>query len=552
MPEIRKNLIMKTFLLSLLWAILPALIWAQSSRSSFLDNSNQPDSVTISGQIVNRTTQTVPRVVLGHIITDELIDIPISLDSLGNFRVKVPVFNTTSIYIHYVTNGSIISLFAEPGEQIFIHSDWKTNKVTFKGKFAKEHQEVYDCHSYLASINRLYFNMDTREKISHEQYLGKLKQLSNQNDSILNVYFKQHPEISKRSKEELQIGNYNQLGFYLMQRRFYLDRQKKEKFSKTYMDFADSLFKALPRPYTIASSTFLCDYLDYYGENQQKLNAYQQAMIDYAIQNKRIVPNEEQKKNLLLILQSKEYQSILSDIYNELRQSESFVRLMLDYYNAGALIVPMPTELKEIVTAQAFYKYLSSNRTALSEGNVAYFKKLVKSPTLRKCVLDYQNKLVELEHSKLNFSQSLKDNTSFKDDKTGEELFTRLIAPYKGKIIYLDIWGTWCSPCKHEMQFTGAIKEAMKGKDIVFLYLANGSSDTSWKNVIKENHLTGEQVEHYNLPSEQQDMIEKFLGVRSFPTYLVIDKEGKIINRDPMRPSRGQSLIDYLNKLLSK
>ena len=75
----------------------------------------------------------------------------------------------------------------------------------------------------------------------------------------------------------------------------------------------------------------------------------------------------------------------------------------------------------------------------------------------------------------------------------------------------------------------------MNPYDIVYLYLANNSSEESWKNVIKEYNVTGDNVVHYNLPTEQQTAIEHFLGVNSFPTYKLIDRDGNILdlNADP-------------------
>ena len=68
----------------------------------------------------------------------------------------------------------------------------------------------------------------------------------------------------------------------------------------------------------------------------------------------------------------------------------------------------------------------------------------------------------------------------------GEQLIRKIIEPYKGKVVYLDVWGTWCGPCKDMMQYAGSAKKLFEGKDVIFLYLCNHSSDKSWKNIIKE------------------------------------------------------------------
>ena len=69
----------------------------------------------------------------------------------------------------------------------------------------------------------------------------------------------------------------------------------------------------------------------------------------------------------------------------------------------------------------------------------------------------------------------------------------------------------------------------------MFLYLANRSDDASWKNIIKEYNIVGDNVVHYNLPQDQQSAIEHFLSVTAFPTYKLIDRDGTIldVNADP-------------------
>ena len=198
------------------------------------------------------------------------------------------------------------------------------------------------------------------------------------------------------------------------------------------------------------------------------------------------------------------------------------------------------------------YFYLDGSRKAMHEDNVVRFRSWVKNPTLAEPVLQYQERLVKLANMSLDEQLSLMDYDHLKGCETGEELLREIVKPYEGKLVYLDVWGTWCSPCKREMEHASGIKQAMKGKEVVFLYLANRSPEESWKNVIKEYGLTGEQVVHYNLPEVHQDKLEKYLKVRSFPTYILVDRKGNIVDRNPPRPSSEKRLVDYLNECLQK
>lgn len=136
----------------------------------------------------------------------------------------------------------------------------------------------------------------------------------------------------------------------------------------------------------------------------------------------------------------------------------------------------------------------------------------------------------------------------------GEQLLRKLIEPYKGRIILLDVWGTWCGPCKAALAKSQEEYERLKPYNMVFLYLANRSSDEAWKNVIKEYNVLGDNVVHYNLPTEQQDAIEKFLKVNAFPTYKLIDENGNIldVNADPRNLDALVRLIESMHNVGTK
>ncbi|MCQ2197455.1 MAG: hypothetical protein MJZ60_08055 [Bacteroidaceae bacterium] len=91
----------------------------------------------------------------------------------------------------------------------------------------------------------------------------------------------------------------------------------------------------------------------------------------------------------------------------------------------------------------------------------------------------------------------------------------------------------------------------MKDYPIVYLYLANRSPEESWKTVIKEYNITGDNVVHYNLPDVQQKAVENYLQVKHFPTYKLFDQQGNLldINADPRSLDLFENLLKrILNK----
>jgi hypothetical protein len=82
------------------------------------------------------------------------------------------------------------------------------------------------------------------------------------------------------------------------------------------------------------------------------------------------------------------------------------------------------------------------------------------------------------------------------------------------------------------------------------IYMANGTPKAAWENFIKAKNLEGANVIHYNLPSGQQSMVERRLGVKSFPTYFLFNRKGEMVNDKAPRPSMLDTLVREVDKLL--
>ena len=133
----------------------------------------------------------------------------------------------------------------------------------------------------------------------------------------------------------------------------------------------------------------------------------------------------------------------------------------------------------------------------------------------------------------------------------GKAIVEKMIEPYKGKIIYLDLWGTWCQPCIQAIKASPMLKAAVKDYDIVYLYVAYGSEETAWKGCIAELGLTKPNYVHYNLPQKQQNAVLDYLKVDGVPFYVLFDKQGnmEILDRGHIGDIQGfKKKIDELSK----
>jgi len=127
--------------------------------------------------------------------------------------------------------------------------------------------------------------------------------------------------------------------------------------------------------------------------------------------------------------------------------------------------------------------------------------------------------------------------------------FDELAARFKGKTIYMDLWATWCGPCKQEFTYNESLRSFLQSKGIEILYLSvdNQAADGKWKDMIKYYDLQGYHVRASD--SLLQDIYKIFgKGPRhtlSIPRYALI-KDGEMVLAEAKSPDEGTALYQQL------
>ena len=540
--------------------------------TAFKDTHYKTDTATIVGWLKDmpqwmKDEGRAYEVMIEDLFTDKQTSSYGKMDSLGRFVIKIPLLNSSEIYADW--KRTFIRTLLEPGETYFLLYDFKGGHKMFMGKNCRLQNETL-AHP-IAWVGGIAEKRDMNEEKAMA-FLETVKAEKTKAMQELDEVARAHPNISNRYINYLKGHYLTGEGEALMQGRF---RMKGRHVPAEYLDYVSrEIWQKTEKPYTLYRdfSTFMRDYIgqlvsDKYSIKGPKYtftvyyDMFSPILRRYRAKGKVTISDEEldaidcygkEIVKYIIRQQSDEDKQQVSDDFNakdcvklcqELFKHEDIKAVLeetmplVDLYRTLSIVDSLgcDQDMRDIITANKLYKWIDRERKPLGETTMQYLEENVKMPAAKDFLRAEQEKYLALQHRDISKSENLKSADNVAGMSDGEQILRKLIEPYKGKLILLDVWGTWCGPCKDALSRSQAEYKRLKDFDLVYLYLANGSSEESWKNVIKMYDVTGDNVVHYNLPQAQQNAIEAFLKVRAFPTYKLIDRDGNIldVNADP-------------------
>lgn len=133
---------------------------------------------------------------------------------------------------------------------------------------------------------------------------------------------------------------------------------------------------------------------------------------------------------------------------------------------------------------------------------------------------------------------------SYENHKGG----TTTLAELKGKYVYIDVWATWCGPCRQEIPYLQKVEEHFHGKNIAFVSISVdvAKDHDKWKKFVTDKALGGIQL--FADKDWKSDFIQAY-GINSIPRFILIDPKGNVVEADAKRPS-DPALTAQLESLL--
>ncbi|MES2650642.1 MAG: redoxin family protein [Bacteroidota bacterium] len=148
---------------------------------------------------------------------------------------------------------------------------------------------------------------------------------------------------------------------------------------------------------------------------------------------------------------------------------------------------------------------------------------------------------------KKDFASDQKIMTNYAQVNSLDELMEK----FKGKTVFVDIWATWCGPCKAEFEYAPELEKFLKSKNVEMLYISTDKEavEQQWKDMIKYYKLAGSHIRTNELLLK--DLINKLWGGKGYaiPRYLIL-KDGKLVVPDALRPSDKDKLYAQIANYL--
>jgi len=193
----------------------------------------------------------------------------------------------------------------------------------------------------------------------------------------------------------------------------------------------------------------------------------------------------------------------------------------------------------DILAANVFGQQLFDRQEPFTSKQILninnYYK--TRNAEIAKILLNRNEELIR----SLEKNKNLKVNVT--PAVTKEKLMNTLIAKYKGKVVLVDFWATWCSPCMNAMNDMKPIKTELKDKGVVFVYLTDISSPKPlWQGKIKS--IGGEQ---YYFTAKEWEYVTDNFGFKGIPSYLIYDKNGVLKHKFTAYPG-----TDTMRKMIKE
>jgi thiol-disulfide isomerase/thioredoxin len=445
----------------------------------FVQAQTQNQSFTLKGQISNCADKSLNLIfqdTYGHPLIDTL-----HLDNHGNFYYQTAKINKPQRVEIRGNKTSIKSLFAAPGYDLTLTGNGKDRKtlseskrITGKGSESNQYYILLDSIQFARKEEKSWLDLNGKDLLFYATKLRRLK------DSVASATFKrpskQDQYLSYFGSMVAMDNNFYQL--YMLATHVYWNNYDYDK-SISYIrdNFDHKILKNLYKDQYLISYDYrewliANAWLDYVVHLDYKKDSTLQKVKDYKLKKVSETYKGRAKEFALFVL-----------LKNDIKLSNSFEQI---------------NDYKPI-----FETYLSKLK------NKHYSTSLQAK---------YTGKLEELLRVQIGKPAPLFTLQNNQDSTYSLEAF-------KGKVVYIDLWASWCVPCREETPSLKTLYSKYKDDQrIAFISIAVLDEKRKWEKALAEDRPTWLQL------FDKEGNVAKSYAANTIPRFVLIDKQGKIVD----------------------
>ncbi len=472
----------------------------------------------------------------------------IKLEENGSFEVEFPLDFPQELTVSLPLIAERV--FFEPGKTMFhlLNTGNAENPSLFMGESAEVNTGLLATSNIKTSQNQL---IEGIAKMTEEEYLSYIRTVAeNERKALIQIQKEKNVDGKamqirnldidfKLAHNAFQFNQYRRLAIFRLNQT--LKKEDQLSFNPAETNISNYTFlKDIPvndktallsnEYFNLLSIIRFTDFVRpqsayYYTiglvrkqleTNGIKLSGEEADMLNFIKINLEENYNDEANRNF-----SKTYGQTLrsfvqkhQDVYNQVSN-----QVMLDNFKTNLKTVFGLEEglAMDIVNTQTYLASLKPE--TLNEEKFTKAKSSVKT--------DYLKEQVISSYYECKAELTVKNTPAEYVPKTeAEKFFDGMIKKYRGKVVYLDFWATWCAPCKDGIARIKPLKEELAKEDIVFVYITNPTSpDKDYQKAIPD--IKGE---HFKVSADDWNLLTSKFNIYGIPHYALVDKTGRIVN----------------------
>ena len=439
----------------------------------------------------------------------------------GKFSLSFFVFNQQTVLFTYKNRWPSVIVSPNDTLELIINAETFPSGIKYFGKTAKSCEDLNqflksDNQIFTITNSKIYFDLsktltfDKYKAWRDSVYIIEQKNLKEYllQDS-LDPYFSNWLKSSSKLRYQADIFRYNPM-LYSINKPINHDT------------VINTLFKII-KSVDLDTSEYLTTNSGSYFSliNSMHISIKQIAYDKYDKERRKASPLSQSKEP------EKNYTTS-----NQLTEEES-TKAMFPYFLKVANLLITNNQIKESVIAHTHTMTLESRNIDLGlDSTLAH----ISNPNIKASLINEYN----------SHKWRTLDQNSLKINNETDSLLNYLRNKYKGEVQYINFWSTLFGDC---FRNTPEIIKRFEGQKVAFIYLCCNSDKTKWEQVIKEYKIGGE---HIFLTSEQYMSLAKIFNIMTVPRYIIIDKNGRIVNENAPQPGPIPFLQDILVKELTK